>query len=506
MEAFPWWSQEQKNLALEVETFADDLMPRADEAWWRREFPSDIYEQIAQKGYFGVAVPKEYGGMGLGATGASIIIEGVSRVPGIIFVLGGSMMGGLHQIMKFGSEEQKGRFLPRIAHGELGVISITEPFVGTDASAIETVARREGNHYVLFGKKRFNTGVGVGKRYMVYAKTNDAPDSVSRYQHLTGFVVEKGMPGFTVEKVNEIIGFDTTPNGYLNFEEVRVPVQNRIGAEGEGWKVMTSGLNFERTIISATCLGMFETALRAVVGYAQRRIQFGRRTIDLVNNQFKIADLFANLQLARLATFHAAHLFDMGQEPTIESSVAKIFNSDKCMDSILDAMQVMGGDGVTKFYPLARLMEEARINQIAGGTNEALRLVLFRAGSRQRASEWKMPQRAIHQDLGVPVSIAGKQKKESDIDEDKLLRILAEDYRVNPGLHMSRNDLKDRFDVDDKSLDALLISLEQKREVKLYRGRQGIELAKATYEGLKRANPLEYYQWYPAWVKKENLF
>jgi alkylation response protein AidB-like acyl-CoA dehydrogenase len=416
------------------------------------------------------------------------------------------MMGGLHQIMEFGSEEQRRRFLPRIAKGELGVISITEPPVGTDASAIETVARREGDHYILFGKKRFNTGIGVGRRHMLYAKTTDSPEAISRYQHLTGFIVEKGMPGFTVEKVNEVSGFENTPNGYLNLDGVPVPIENRIGEEGQGWRVMTSGLNFERTIIAATMLGLFRTALRSVVGYAQRRIQFGRPTIDLVNNQFKIADLLVNLKLARLATYYSAYLSDLGLEPTMESSISKVFNSDKCLESILDAIQVMGGDGVTKFYPLERLLREAKLNQIAGGTNEAIRLIIYRTGLRQMADELSMPHRVIHQELGVPVSMPGKPVKQSEIDEGKLLKVLAEDYRINPGLHMSRDDLKDRFDVDDETLDELLVALEQKKWVKLYRGKKGIELVKATYEGLKRANPLAYYQWYPSWVRKENLF
>jgi len=506
MESFPWWNEGQKKLAVEVEAFAEELMPRAEEAWWKREVPLDIYDQIGERGYFGVRIPKEYGGMGLGATGASIVIEGMSCLPGITYIFGGSMMGGLHQIMEFGSEEQRRRFLPRIAKGELGVISITEPPVGTDASAIETVARREGDHYILFGKKRFNTGIGVGRRHMLYAKTNDSPEAISRYQHLTGFIVEKGMPGFSVEKVNEVSGFDNTPNGYLNLDGVPVPIENRIGEEGQGWRVMTSGLNFERTIIAATMLGLFRTALRSVVGYAQRRVQFGRPTIDLVNNQFKIADLLVNLKLARLATYYSAYLSDLGLEPTIESSVSKVFNSDKCLESIVDAIQVMGGDGVTKFYPLERLLREAKLNQIAGGTNEAIRLIIYRTGLRQMAEELRMPHRVIHQELGVPVSMPGKPVKQSEIDEGKLLKVLAEDYRVNPGLHMSRDDLKDRFDVDEETLDELLVALEQKKWVKLYRGKKKIELVKATYEGLKRANPLEYYQWYPSWVRKENIF
>lgn len=173
---------------------------------------------------------------------------------------------------------------------------------------------------------------------------------------------------------------------------------------------------------------------------------------------------------------------------------------------MLDAIQVMGGDGITKFYPLERLLQEAKINQIAGGTNEALRLVICRSGLRRMEEEWTMAHRVIQKELGVPVSMFGKPTKQPGINEDQLLKVLAEDYRVNPGLHMSRRDLKDHFDVDDKTLDEMLVALEEKEWVRLYRGEKGVELVKATYEGLKEANPSEYYRWYPSWVKKENIF
>jgi alkylation response protein AidB-like acyl-CoA dehydrogenase len=506
MESFHWWSEEHRNLAKEVEEFVEKTMPRAEEAFWKREIARDIYDKIAQRGYMGVAIPKAYGGMGLGATGASIAMEAMSELPGIHYFYGASMMGGLHQIIEYGSEEQKKRFLSRMAKGEFGVISITEPFVGTDASAIETIAKRDGDKYIIFGKKRFNTGVGMSHRYMLYARTSDDPGEVARYQHLTGFIVEKGMPGFSVEKVNEVLGYDTTPNGCLNLDEVPVPIENRIGKEGEGWRVMTAGLNFERTIIAASLLGMFHTAIRAVVGYGQRRIQFGRPTIDFVNNQFKIADLIATFKLSRLMTYYAAHLFDTGQDPSMEASICKVFNSDMCMEAMVDAIQVMGGDGVTKFYPLERLFREAKTNQIAGGTSDAVKLVIYRMGLRQMANDLEWPHRVIHPELGVPVSMGEKPTKQSQIDEEKLLKVLAEDYKVNPGLHMSCEDIKDLFDVEDKKLDELLTSLEQKNWVKLYRKKKGIELVKATYEGLKKANPPQYYQWFPPWIKKEYVF
>lgn len=506
MESFPWWSEEHKKLAAEIEAFRERAMPRAEEAWWKREIPFDLYDEIIGLGFIRAAVPKEYGGTGLGATGASIIMEGMSYIPGMIFLVGGNMMGGLHQILEFGNEEQKRRFLTRICKGEKGVISITEASAGTDAAAIETVARRDGDHYILSGKKRFNSGIGVGKRYMLYARTSNDPEKVARYQHLTGFIVEKGMPGFTVEKVTEIIGFENVQNGHLNLDEVRVPVENRIGEEGEGWKVMTSGLTFERTLISAQSLGMIWLALQTVVAYAQKRIQFEKPTIDFVNNQLRIADLFSNLKMTRLITYYSAYLYDSGKEPTLESSIAKVFNADKCFESVLDAIQVMGGDGLTKSYPLERLLREAKVSQIAGGTSDAIKLLIYRAGLRQMANDLNMPHRTIHPKLGVPVSLPGRPEKRSEVDEDGLLRVLAEDYRINPGLHMTLHDLEDYFTIDDQNLDQLLIALEEKGLVKLYRRKKRIEMVKATHEGLKKAHPPEYYRWFPSWVKEENIF
>ena len=506
MEAFPWWTEEQKNFEKEMIAFAKEIMPRDGETRWRREFPRDIFEKIGEKGYTGAGIPKEYGGLGLGATGACIAAEALNRMPGPGRGFVGNMLGGLRQIIEFGTGEQKKRFLPRIAKGELGAIVITEPFVGTDAAAIETTARREGDVYILNGKKRYIVSAGVASRYMVYARTCDDPAERRDYRHLTAFIVEKGMPGFTVEKINEVIGFENIQNGVLNFDEVAVPVRNRIGEEGQGWRVMTAGLNFERTLISAQTLGWTRELLRNVVPYAQRRIQFGRPTIDLVNNQFKIADLITQVNIARLLTYHTAHLWDLGWDITLESNISKVFVCEGAVKAALDAIQVMGGDGVTPFYPLAAIMNVAKVENMAGGTMEACRLVIYRTGLRKMADEFKMPHRIIHEELGVPVHAGGVPQKQKGIDEAGLLKLLAEDYRVNPGLYMSREDIKDSFDVDDAGLDEVLLLLEKKGLAKLYQDRKGIALTKATYEGLKKANPPEYYRWFPSWVKDDNIF
>ena len=506
MEHYPWWTDEQKKFADEVQAFAETLVPRDAETRWTREFPWDLFQKIAEKGYSGAGVPKEYGGLGLGATGACIASEAFNRMPGPGRTFVGNMLGGLRQIIEYGTEEQKQRFLPRIAKGETGAIVITEPFVGTDAAGIETTARREGDAYILNGKKRYIVAAGVAHRHMVYARTSNNPDDIKAYKHLTGFIVEKGTPGLTVEKINEIIGFDNIQNGVLNFENVPVPAANRIGAEGEGWRVMTAGLNFERTLICAQVTGWSGELLRNAVPYAQRRVQFGRPTIDIPENQFKIANLVSKVKIARLLTYYTAYLWDLGWDITLESNVAKVYNCEAAMQASLDAIQVMGGDGVTPFYPLSEIMSLSKVEGIAGGTMEACRLVIFRTAIRQMADELKMRRRVVHEKLGVPVPVAKASAKQKEVTEGTLIAALAEDYRVNPGLYMSMADFKEQFDADEKALSETLTALEQQGLVKLYRTKKGVELAKATYEGLARAHPPEYYRWYPSWATKERIF
>ncbi len=506
MEAFTWWSDEHKALAGEVSKFVDRIMPRAEEAFWEREFPRDVIESIAGEGYFGAGVPREYGGMGLGATGACIVIEEISRMPGVGWIFGAAMLGGWHQVIDFGTEEQKKHFLPRMVEGELGAVAMTEPGVGTDVAGIETYAKRQGDNYIINGKKRFATGTGVAGRYMLYARTSDDPEAVRRHRHLSGFIVEKGMPGFTIEKINEVMGFDNVPNGYLSLVDVPVPTANRIGEEGQGWRVMVLALNYERALISAQSLGAMREALRTVVSYGQRRIQFGKPTIDIPTNQFKVADMIARLKLARLSTYYAAQRLDNGQDAAVDCSVCKVYSTDMAVELGVEAIQVMGGDGTTKFYPLQRILNESKVAQIAGGTNEAIKITIYRMGLRAMADDFKMPRRVSHSKLGVPITSADKPKKLSRIDEDSLLTVLAEDYRVSPGLYMSLEDLKETFDVNDAELERTLLSLEEEKLAQLHRKGETILLAKATYEGLKKANPPEHYRWFPPWVKEEDIF
>jgi hypothetical protein len=266
------------------------------------------------------------------------------------------------------------------------------------------------------------------------------------------------------------------------------------------------GVNLERTLIAAQTCGWLRAVVGVAVPYTQRRVQFGQPTAKLVNNQLKIANLFIKLRMARLACFYNAYLLDLGRDIAMGAAASKAFNCETLVEASREAIQLMGGDGVTPFYVPSAVYELSKVEEISGGTMEAMRLIIYRAGLREMAEDLKMARRIIHKELGVHITTYEKPVKEPHIDEGKLLKVLAEDYRVNPGLHMSREDLKEHFDVSDEELDRVMESLEQKKMAKLYRGRKGIELAKATHEGLRKANSPEYYQWFPPWVDERRKF
>jgi len=493
----------------EAKAFADQSLPKGEEIFWTKEFPHELLKEVARKGWFGVVIPTEYGGTGTGVTGVSIVTEELSRVCSALSqAYAVSMFGGVEQLLTFGTEEQKRKWLPRIARGEdIGAVCITEPFVGSDAAGIETTAKREGDSYVLNGKKRFITNAGLADVYVVYAKTSEKPEDKAKYQHLTAFFVEKRTPGFSVEKINELSGWFGLPNGFLDFNNVRVPAGNCLGPEGAGWKVMMAGLNFERVVFSAGMLGPMRESIRHAVAYTQRRIQFDKPTIDIPSNQSKVAEMLSGLYTSRLLVYHAAYLLDQHKEAMVEAATAKMFTSDTFEKLISDAVQVMGGDGWTRFYPVESYLRDAKVNQIGAGTNEIMRLVIFRGGLKAMGKDLRMPHRRIHGKLGVPVSTVEPLPR-MEPSEDSVIRVLAEDYMVNPGLYMAREDLKERLtETSDEKFDEILKGLEAKGLAKVYRdSRKTISLAKATYDGLRKAWPLEKYKWYPDWLSRELIF
>jgi len=505
MEMFPWWSERHKKLAEETKAFAEKNLSKGEEVAWTKKFPSALIADVANKGWFGAPIPKEHGGTELGVTGCCIVAEELSRIcSALAAAYSVTMFGGVEQLIKFGNEEQKARWLPKVSKGMLGGICITEPGVGSDAAGIETTAELNGDHYVFNGKKRFITNAGMADIYCVYAKTSSRPENVAKYKHLSAFIVEKGTPGFSLERINELGGWVGLPNGYLDFNDAQVPVSSRLGTEGDGWKVLVDGLNFERNLFAAGMLGPMREGIRYAVSHSQRRIQFKQPTINSEINQFKIADMVARLRTARLLVYHSAHLMDMEVDAVVEATNAKLYASEAYERQLIDAMQVMGGDGWTMFYPIEPLMRDAKVNQLGAGTSEVMRMVLFRQGIRTMAEELKMPHRRIHPTLGIPVSTANPASI-NEINEKSVLEMLAEDYRVNPGLYMARSDMKEVLTgVTDERLDNILTALEAKGLVSLYRDRKkAIALAKASYKGLKQSKPLDHYKWFPEWAKKQ---
>jgi len=507
MQPFPWWTDEQKAFAEEVRAFVREVAPREAATRWTREFPWDIYEKIGEKGFIGAAIPKEYGGLGLGATGACILAEEIhSMMPGIGRIVVGNMNGGLRQIIEAGTEEQKKRFLPAIASGEIGAVVITEMTAGTDAAGITLKARKEGDKYILNGKKRFIVAAGVAERYFVYARTSDDPEVIKKRKHLTAFVVKKGTPGLSCEKLNEILAFENVQNGSLDFDNVVVPESDRIGEEGQGWEIMMAGLNFERTVIAAGTIGWQRLLLNNVVPYAQRRVQFGKPTIDIPANQDKIADLVIRLKVSRVAVYYTAWLWDREEDVTIEASAIKAYGAELTLESAKQATQIMGGDGVNRFYPVQNIYEVAKTEHVAGGTVEACRITVFRSTLKLMKEDIQMIRRVIDPELGVPVPTFEPVEKKLPVSEDNVLAVLAEDYRINPGLHMTIEDIQQYIDGDREALEKAIVALEEKGFVMVLRNKKGIQLVKATYDGLNKAHPKEYYRWFPTWATEDRIF
>lgn len=512
---FPWWKDEHIQLASELEEFVNERFLENDEAIWKKQVPKSIIKDAAKKGWFGAFIPKDYGGLGLGVTGSCMVTEALSRLSYAAEVCPSvTVFGGTRQVLQYGNDAQRKRFLPKIARGEMiGAIVITEPYAGSDAADIGLTAKLEGDKYLLNGKKRFISNAGIADMYMVYCKTSDKPEDRAKYRHLSAFLVEAGMAGLRVEKINELCGYDSAFNGILDFDNVQVPVENRIGEEGDGWRIMVAGLNVERTLGSAGFLGPMRECIRYVIWHTQHRIQFNQPISDFQNTQFKIADMIMNYKISRLMTYYTAHLLDQGklEIAPIEAATAKTFNSEAFQKISADALQLMGGDGFSKFYPVERHLRQSRVTSIFVGTNEVLRLLTYRQAQRIMSEELKPPRRYIHDKLQVPVDRGTlKQpmlsKFSSDDIRTKILELLAEYYRVNPGLHMSIEELEEELGEKEKIIETVEM-LEKENLVKTYRDRKGIRLLRATYEGLKKAKPLEYYRWHPEWIKNsEDLF
>jgi alkylation response protein AidB-like acyl-CoA dehydrogenase len=370
-------SEEKMLLDMVRELVQDKVAPRAAEIDAKGEFPWDMKELLAKQDILAMPFPEEYGGLGSSELSILMVIEELAKACATTSLLLCVQQLGSLPILLAGNEEQKKRFIPRLASGEwLAAYALTEPGSGSDAGAMRTRAEHRGDSYVLNGLKHFITNAGIAHINTVFAITD--PSAGTR--GISAFVVEGDRPGFHMGKIENKMGIRGSQTGELVFEDCEIPVENRLGEEGEGFKIALATLDRTRPGIAAQALGIAQGALDFAAQYSKQRVQFGRAIGENQGIQFLLADMDIKVEAARRLIYHVGELMDSGAERfSRESAIAKTFASDIAMEVTNDAIQVLGGYGYMKEFPVERMMRDAKITQIYEGTNQIQRMVIARA-------------------------------------------------------------------------------------------------------------------------------
>jgi acyl-CoA dehydrogenase len=370
-------TDEQEMLRKMVRDFAKkEVEPTAAERDEEERFDREIFDKMGELGLTGIPWPEEYGGIGADYVSYCIAVEELSRVCASTGVtLSAHLSLASWPIYTYGNEAQKQTFLTRLATGEaLGAYALSEPGAGSDVASMKTSAKAVGDHYVLNGNKVWITNGGVADIYIVFAKT----DADAKHKGISAFIVEKGTEGFTFGKKEKKLGIRSSPTTELVFENCSIPKENMLGVEGDGFKIAMSTLDGGRNGIAAQALGIAQGALDAAVDYAKERKQFGKPIAHNQGISFKLADMATDIEAARLLTYQAAWLESNGLPYGKQSAMSKLFAGDAAMRVTVEAVQVFGGYGYTKDYPVERYMRDAKITQIYEGTNEIQRRVIGR--------------------------------------------------------------------------------------------------------------------------------
>ena len=368
-------SEEHEMMRKMVRDFAvKEVAPSAAERDEKEIFDRTIFEKMATLGLTGIPFPEEYGGGGADFLSYVIAVEELSRVCASTGVtLSAHISLASWPIFKFGTPEQKEKFLRPLAEGKkLGAFGLTEPGSGSDAAAMNTTAVRDGDEYILNGSKIFITNGGEAEIYVVFAVT----DPGLKHKGTTAFIVEKGTPGFSIGKKEKKLGIRSSPTTEILFEDCRIPASQRLGEEGEGFKIAMMTLDGGRNGIAAQAVGIAQGALDEALSYAKERNQFGKPIAKKQAIQFKLADMATQIEAARLLTYQAAWRESEGIPYGKASAMAKLFAGDVAMEATTEAVQIFGGYGYTREYPVERMMRDAKITQIYEGTNEIQRVVI----------------------------------------------------------------------------------------------------------------------------------
>lgn len=377
-------TEEQALIRSMVREFAEkEVAPSAGERDEHERFDRELmFGRLAELGLTGIVFPEKYGGAGADYISYAIAVEELSRVCASTGVtLSAHLSLGANPIYLFGTEDQKLKYLAPLASGEkMGAFGLTEPAAGSDAGGTKTVAQLDGDEWVITGSKIFITNGGDADTYVVFART----DKQARKHHgISAFIVEKGTPGFSFGKKEQKMGIRSSPTLELVFENCRVPRENLLGEEGEGFRVAMKTLDGGRIGIASQALGIAQGALDAAVDYAKERKQFNTSIASFQGVQFQLADMATQVESARLMVYNAAYLASSGKGYSQQSAMAKLLASETAMKVTTQAVQIFGGYGYTREFPVERMMRDAKITEIYEGTSEVQRIVIGSALTRQ---------------------------------------------------------------------------------------------------------------------------
>ena len=371
-------SDDEQMLRGTIRRFAEDeVLPGELERDKKAEFHSDLVKKLAELGLLGIPVPEEFGGAGMSTMCYVLTVEEIAKVSGsLALTLAAHTSLGTMPIVDFGSDEQKRTFVPPLARGDyLGAFGLTEPGAGSDSGATKTSATREGDEYVLSGQKAWITNAGEAGSFVVTARTSAGRGT----EGISAFIVKRDTAGFSIGKPEKKLGLHSSDSRPIYFDHCRVPANQRLGPEGEGFKYFMRTLDRGRIIIGSMALGLAEGALARALQYAKERKTFGR---EIANHQavaFKLADMATGIEAARHLIYHAARRKDAGLLFAREAVMAKLFASEMAMRVTSDAIQIHGGYGFTREYHVERMYRDAKLCTIGEGTSEVQRLVISRS-------------------------------------------------------------------------------------------------------------------------------
>lgn len=373
------FTEEQEMLKEMVKNFADrEVAPLAYTVDKEERFPHETLTKLAGLGLMGLTVPEEYGGAGAGVTEACIVGEELARVCASTAASWGAHVDlCMNNINRNGTAEQKKKYLPELASFQkVGGLAMTEPGAGSDVLAMQLRADKKDNYFILNGTKTFITNGPVGDVFVVYAKTEPEKGA----QGISAFIVESGFPGFAKGKQFEKMGWRGSPTGELIMEDCLVPAENLLGKENEGIRVLMNGLNSERILMAALSLGLARGAFEASLQYAQERVQFSRPIASFQMIQERLAWMATEIEAARLMVYNYARMIDQGliHQITKEAAATKLFCSEMAMRITTEAVQIFGGYGYIKEFPVERMMRDAKLGTIGGGTSQIMCHIITR--------------------------------------------------------------------------------------------------------------------------------